>query len=109
MLGLILILFAAILNTDEPAKTRSERIDALFSPIDGSFEPLVQQTKRELLDPESIEPVRTKYIDNGTNVIQVEMIFRAKNAYGIAVPGRAVGTMDSTGVLLHFNIENYEQ
>lgn len=89
--------------TAEPIKSRKERLESFFNPIDGTYGPLLDRTKADLFDPESLEPVRTRYIDSGSNEITVEMTYRSKNAYGFVIPGRSVCTMDSTGILIKYN------
>ena len=61
-----------------------EKINAQFSPWDGSHRGLVEQVKRILNDPSSFEHLETKTLRGGSwpETFLVRMDYTAKNAFG---------------------------
>ncbi|MXZ54644.1 MAG: hypothetical protein F4Z14_00505 [Gammaproteobacteria bacterium] len=71
-------------TTRTPADSVQEKIDAQFSPWDGSHRRLVSEVQRRLNDPGSFEHLETKTL-KGTGYPKtfiVRMEYTAKNAFG---------------------------
>lgn len=81
------------------AEARQNRINAQFSPWDGSHRALERAVKKGLKDPDSYEHIETRYGIEG-NTITVVMQYRAKNSFGGYAIGRAVAETDIDGTYL---------
>lgn len=70
-------------------------IDAQFSQWDGSNYDLVKLVKANLNDPKSFEHVQTTWKNYGVGTyIEIQMTYRAKNAFGALVLGSVVAKSD---------------
>lgn len=105
IVGAVILFIALLPSVPEPPKTRAERISELFSPIDGTLPDMVAMVKEKVIDPHTIQLGETTYIDQAPNIIRVQMLFHARNMFGAYLPYLAVGTIDSTGKVLTFEIE----
>lgn len=92
-------------KTDPPtaprtiAESRQEKIQAAFSPWDGSHRGLEITIKASMNNPKSYEHVVTKYSDNGDHLI-VATKFRGTNAFGGVVTNQVVAKTDLEGRVL---------
>lgn len=83
-----------------PEEIAQEKIDANFSPWDGSHRELVRQLKENLKDPDSFEHIETTYRVEGDS-IWVFMNYRAKNSFGgMVVEGITAITDKNTGKVI---------
>lgn len=93
----------AVEEAKTPAQKRKEKIEAQFSAWDGSHSALESYLKKHLNDPGSYEHVKTTYRDAGAvgeDMILVECTYRAKNAFGALILGKAHAVVDLDGHLL---------
>lgn len=84
--------------------SRQQRIEKLFSPIDGTLPALVDTVKDHMAAPQSFEAIQTRYTDMGTTLV-VQMDFLAANYYGVQLRHRAVATTDTLGHVLTLEVE----
>jgi hypothetical protein len=86
-------------SNESPAKKRKKRIEAAFSPWDGSHRFLERSIKRSMNDPDSYDHISTTYLDKGKYLI-VKTTFRGKNAFGALVINSVTAKTDLDGNVL---------
>lgn len=88
----------------EAEKALEKKLEAYFSPWDGSCRALEKSIKKGLNDPKSYEHDETTYSIAGDKV-KVKCVFRAKNAFGGVVLATGYITLDpDTGAVSDFSV-----
>lgn len=95
------VLFAVIMaqskrSTTSHVEIRRQKIEAAFSPWDGSHRGLVAYIKKAMNDPGSFEHVKTVYRDMQDHLI-VTSKFRGRNAFGGIVTNYVEAKVDLSG------------
>jgi len=90
---------AADTKAEHKPPTRKERIEAQFSPWDGSHLGLTKVIKKLMNDPDSYKHVETVYWDMGDHLV-VRTTFRGKNAFGGVVTNWIKAKVDLDGKVL---------
>lgn len=100
--GIALLIFIALVvvcmvvgASHEP--TEQEKLEAGFSPWDGSHIEFTDYIKSTLRDPASYEHIETRYGKKGADSVRIQTTFRAKNGFGGFNIMRAEGTAHVDG------------
>ena len=80
-------------------KTRSERIEQLFSAYDGSQPAVESWIKDNIKDPNSYKHLSTKYIDQDS-IISIITEFTGTNSFGANIKTACIAKIDTSGNLI---------
>ncbi len=97
--GILILAVIYAVSGNEPAdprEARKQRIEKMFSHINGEHKGLTTLIKDKMVDPNSYEHAETNYFDTGTEII-VNQEFTHKNEFGARVKGFAKAKVDTVG------------
>lgn len=79
---------------------REQKVQAQFSPWDGSHYALTTMIKKAMNDPDSFQHIETRVFKNGQDKIIVIEQYRGKNGFGAMVKGFVKAKFDLEGNLI---------
>lgn len=83
-------------ESQDPKEARAQRIEKMFSPVNGEHKQLTEFIKSRMVNPGAYDHVETNFWDMDTAII-VNQKFTRKNELGEAVPGFIKASVDSLG------------
>lgn len=92
-------------HVNEKQEARRKKIEAAFSPWDGSHRNLVKYVKENMNDPESFDHDKTTYQVYRGDTLLIHMTYRGKNAFGGVVRNGVVAKALIDGQLLEVESE----